>query len=42
MKLKESIIDKYYDLLIFLEDFFSGIETIINNHRRRVEERYEE
>ena len=38
--MKRYIINKYYNFLMLLEDFFSGISTSINNHRKRVDEKY--
>ena len=38
--MKKFLINKYYDFLMFLEDIFGGIETIINNHRKKVDEKW--
>ena len=38
--MKKTIINKYYNFLMVLEDFFGGIETIINNHRKVIDEKY--
>ena len=38
--MKKYIIDKYIDFLILLEDIIDGMETIINNHRKRLDEKY--
>jgi len=38
--MKKYIINKYYNILMSLEDFFSGISTIINKHRKRIDEKY--
>ena len=34
------IIKKYYNFLMFLEDVFGGLSTLVNNHRRKVDEKY--
>ena len=36
----KTIINKYYDFLIWLEDIFGGIETKVNNHRKRLDNKY--
>jgi hypothetical protein len=39
-EMKRYIINKYYNFLMILEDFFGGISTRINNHRKRVDAKY--
>ena len=38
--IKRYVIVKYYDFLMFLEDFFDYFGTAINNHRKRIDEKY--
>jgi len=38
--MKKFFINKYYNLLMFLEDVFGGIETAANNHRKHIDEKY--
>jgi hypothetical protein len=38
--MKRFIINKYYNFLMFLEDVFDGISTKINNHRKRIDDKY--
>ena len=34
------LINMYYDFLLFLEDVVGGVGTAINNHRKRLDDRY--
>jgi hypothetical protein len=38
--MKKFIINKYYNLLMLLEDFFGFFETKINNHRKNIDHKY--
>lgn len=40
MKMKKVLINKYYDLILFIEDIFSDLVTKINNHRKKLDEKY--
>lgn len=38
--MKKYVINTYYNFLMRLEDFFAFFETAVNNHRKRVDEKY--
>ncbi len=38
--MKKFLINKYYDLLMILEDFFANISDNINDHRISLDEKY--
>ena len=38
--MKKFAINRYYDFLMFLEDVLGGVATIINKHRKKIDEKY--
>lgn len=38
--MKKLLINKYYDGLMFMEDIFSALGALVNNHRRKIDDRY--
>jgi hypothetical protein len=40
IRLKKYIINKYYDFLMSIEDFLGYLETAVNNHRRKIDDKY--
>jgi hypothetical protein len=40
IEMKKILINKYYNFLMFLEDVFGGVETFINDHRKRIDDKY--
>lgn len=38
--MKRYLINKYYNTLMLLEDLFDGLSTMVNNHRKRIDEKY--
>lgn len=39
-KIKKYLINKYSNFLISLEDFFGWFETKVNDHRKRIDDKY--
>jgi hypothetical protein len=39
-KIKKYLINKYYDFIFWLEEFFEWLETKVNNHRKRIDDKY--
>ena len=38
--MKKRLINSYYNFLMWIEDIFSAAEKNVNNHRKRVDEKY--
>ena len=38
--MKRNFLIKYYDFLMWLETIFGGLSTAVNNHRKKIDEKY--